>query len=108
MYGNFTNLGGESAVADGAFEWPLLGMAAVVDLQRRVAGERFVTDVTRCIAAHCIQQKNCSVLIQSHLLGSMIKRRTHDYTIELIFYFHTNHFYFAFERPVREFNISWL
>lgn len=30
-------------------------MAAVMDLQSRVAGECLVADVTRCVAAHCIQ-----------------------------------------------------
>lgn len=51
----WTNLGGEAAVADGALEGALLGVAAVVDLQRRVARERLVADVARGVAAHCTQ-----------------------------------------------------
>lgn len=46
-------LGGEAAVADGAFERPLLGVTAVVDLQGGVAGERLEADVTRRVPSHC-------------------------------------------------------
>ena len=44
-------LGGEASVADDAFEGTLFGVAAVVDLQSRVAGERLEANVARRVAA---------------------------------------------------------
>lgn len=41
----------KSSVAHGTFEWSLFGMASVVDLESRVARERFETDVTRGISS---------------------------------------------------------
>lgn len=45
----------EASVADGAFEWSLFSVTAVMDFQRRIAGESLVADSTCCISAHCTQ-----------------------------------------------------
>lgn len=50
-----TNLGGESAITDGALKRSLLGVAPVMYLQSGVAGERLVAEVTGRVAAHCTQ-----------------------------------------------------
>jgi len=47
-------LGWKAAVTDTALERPLLGVAAIVDLQCRITGERLETDVASSVAwAHC-------------------------------------------------------
>lgn len=46
-------LGGEASVAYAAFEWPLLRVAPVMDLQRGVARKCFVADITRGVSTHC-------------------------------------------------------
>lgn len=43
-------LGGKSTVTDVALEGALLGMAAVVDLEGRVAGKGLEADVARCVS----------------------------------------------------------
>lgn len=45
----------KTAIADRALKRSFLGVAPVMNLERRVAGERLVADVTRCVAAHCTQ-----------------------------------------------------
>lgn len=47
-----TYLGGEAAIADGALEGALLRVAAIVNLQGRVAGECLEADIARRVAAH--------------------------------------------------------
>jgi len=47
-------LGWKAAVTDAALEWPLLGVAPIMDLQRRIAGKCLETDVASCVArAYC-------------------------------------------------------
>lgn len=46
-------LRGEASVADGALERPLFGVAAIVDLEGGMAGERLVANVARRIPSHC-------------------------------------------------------
>lgn len=79
---NATNLRREATVADGTLERTLLGVAAVVNLQCRVAGERLVADVTGRVAAHCVQMNpafnntfripnaTCDVLVASKFICS--------------------------------------
>lgn len=45
-----TYLGGEAAIANGALEGTLLGVAAIVNLQCRVARERLEADITSGVA----------------------------------------------------------
>ena len=55
--GTPTHLSRETPVADVAPEWPLLGVRAHVDLERRVAGERLEADRTRGVPAGCVQEE---------------------------------------------------
>ena len=54
-------LRGEAPVADRALERSLLRVAAVVDLQRRIARESLEADVARGVAAHC--NRSCDDLV---------------------------------------------
>lgn len=48
-----TYLGGKAPVAHGALEGPFFGVASVVDLQGRVAGEGLEAEVTGSVSSSC-------------------------------------------------------
>lgn len=74
----FLYLRGEASVADGALERPLFGVAAIVDLEGGMAGERLVANVARRVPSHCKRRTvavTTTALIGHHNVGFVIKSR---------------------------------
>lgn len=67
-------LRGEASVADGAFERPLFGVTAIVDLESGMASECLVANVTRRVTPHCGENKMKKILVKNCLFIKLLGR----------------------------------
>jgi len=71
------HLGRKAAITDAALEWPLFGVAPVVDLQRRVAGECLVADAAGGAAANTAECQWVEWSRRHYGLGDLVHRIAH-------------------------------